>query len=69
MSTNTSIKKGARYYVSASLFANLVGDEVVVWNRLLTSLLYLAEELDNLGFDYNDGKVTYVELEEIHSYV
>jgi hypothetical protein len=47
----------------------MVGDEVSGWNPFLNSLISLAEKLGKLGIIYCEDGVTYVELEEKHSYV
>jgi len=43
-----------------------VGDEVSGWNPFLTSLLHLAEQLEELGIVYADGQAVYVEPAEAY---
>jgi hypothetical protein len=38
----------------------VVGDEVSGWNPFLDSLLYLAEQLEELGIVYSDGQAVYI---------
>jgi hypothetical protein len=39
----------------------MVGGEVVGWNRLLPSLVTLAEHLEELGLVYANGEVIFLE--------
>lgn len=38
-----------------------VGDEVARWNPLLTSLVHLSEELEELGIVYTEEQAIYIE--------
>jgi hypothetical protein len=40
----------------------MVGDEVVGWNHLLSSLITLAEKLEELGLIYHNGTASYIEV-------
>jgi hypothetical protein len=39
----------------------MVGDKVVGWNPLISSLVTLAEQIEELGIIYIHGKATYIE--------
>jgi hypothetical protein len=43
----------------------MVGSEVVGWNPLLSSLVTLAEQLEELGLVYHDGTASYIEALEV----
>ena len=34
------------------------------WNRFIPDVYLLAKRLEDLGFEYHDGRVTYVDFEE-----